>query len=508
MILCLRRPAKALTAATLLLALAACTFPHSTPSSTGDTTIASQEPHPTDQLSPVACASLRQPIYESVNPTTGTALLTTSKKEIDNANKYGFSDYRGEVMRAASATNIAGLVAIHRMRASNAFAWVVEDRLSSMKTHGFTDQGVNFYASPKQTDCTKPVTELTRDNLRRYVTTTGEREQLINQGWVDRGSAFYVASDPVKYSSPTTVDSIALADPNPADRTFSFAAIPDTQIEVHSADDQRLRSRSQWLVDNRARHDLRFAVQIGDLVDWDTTDHIQYQLAKKGLEPMTKAHFPYFLNIGNHDGQAVCDGGGACDPRFTKELARMTDVFNQFFEPDQLGVKVGQFEPGKIDNTYTTIEAGGLKWLILNLELWPRESVVKWAGQLIREHPDYNAILSTHAFLNADNAIDNAPNYGGTTSQQLYDQIVAPYRNVKVILCGHVGHGGSTKVLRRKDGTKVFAFMQAYHSPTTNPVRLIEVDTQEDKITSWVTAPATSEEVQAPQTFDNAGFIR
>lgn len=76
------------------------------------------------------------------------------------------------------------------------------------------------------------------------------------------------------------------------------------------------------------------------------------------------------------------------------------------------------------------------------------------------------------------------------------------------MLCGHIGFSGSTKVLQRKDGSKVYAFMQAFHSPTTNPVRLIEVNTEKDTITSWVAAPATNEELLAPQTFTRVGLLR
>lgn len=372
-----------------------------------------------NQLSPIGCAALRQPIYGAANPTTGRTLLTASEKEAQNAVKYGFTDQRGEVMKAALATNISDLVAIHRMSSSSTFAWVAEDRVSSMTAHGFTDQGVNFYASPLKAPCTRPVTELTRNNVWRYTADESEYKQLVSVGWVDRGTAFYVAAKPVDYGKPTEVGAIELADPDPSDKTFSFAAIPDTQIEVHSPDDQRLADRSQWLVDNRPTLDLRFAVQIGDLVDWDTPDHLQYQLAHRGLEPLTAAKFPYFLNIGNHDGQAVCDGGGACDERFTNQLARDTTVFNQFFKADQFGVKVGEFEPGKIDNTYTTIGAGGLKWLMINLELWPRESVIAWAEQLVKSHPDHNVIIATHAFLDANDEVDASPNYGSTTSKQL-----------------------------------------------------------------------------------------
>lgn len=496
--------------ATLAIVTACSAVPASSPASGTAAPRASElssPPNPADQLPMVACAALRHPIYEAINPTTGRTLLTASQKEAQNATRYGFTQQRGEVMRAATVGDVPGLVAIHRMSLSSTFAWVSEDRVNSMIASGFTDEGANFYASPTAAPCTKPVTELIRKDVRRYAATETEYKELTSDGWVDRGVAFHVAADPRSYSKPTTVGDIELRDPDPGDKQFTFAAIPDTQIEVHSASDTRFANRSQWLIDQRKDLDLRFAVQVGDLVDWDTSDHLQYRVAQQGLDLLTAAKFPYFLNIGNHDGQAVCPGGAACDARFTRQLVRMTDVFNEFFRPEQFGVKVGEFEPGKIDNTYSTVGAGGVKWLVLNLEIWPRESVLDWAARLIETHPNHNVILTTHAFLNSANQIDNEPNYGGSTSQHLYDRLVEPYHNVKIILCGHVGFGGSAKAFRRADGTKVVALMQAYHSQTTNPVRLVEVNTAKDTITSWVTAPATSQDLQRPETFSKIGII-
>jgi hypothetical protein len=260
-------------------------------------------------------------------------------------------------------------------------------------------------------------------------------------------------------------------------------------------------------VANRTALGLRFAVQVGDLVDWDTPDHVQYQVAADQLKPLQEGHLPYFLNIGNHDGQAVCVGGGACDARFTSTLARMTEVFNQYFPADKLGVRIGEFEPGKLDNSYTTIAAGGIKWLMLNLELWPRPSVIQWAADLVKSHPDYNVIIATHAFLNAQGEIDNAPNYGGSTPQYLFDHLVGSYPNVKIVLCGHVGQA-STKILKGKQGNKIFTFLQAFHSPNSNPVRLLRVNTRKQTITTWITAPATNEQLLTPVTYSGAGFVK
>lgn len=501
----LRRAAGAVAALLVGLALAACGGQGSQP-------IVPDEPalppnvKSFSEVSAIACASLRHPVFEAVNPATGQSLLTTNEREARNASKFGYTQFHGAVMKAASISGEVGLTAVHRMSSPKGFAWVDADRVGPMQVHGFKDQGVNFYAASRLTNCTKPVYEFTLDEVRRYTADKNEYESLAQAGWVERGPAFFVAADPLTFGPPSEVGPAVIPDPDPEDSTFTFAAIPDTQREVHDLKDQRFAQRSEWLASARKSLDLRFAVQVGDLVDWDTPDHIQYQAAVGGLAPLATGDVPYFLNIGNHDGQAVCPGGGACDPRFTPALARMTDVFNQYFATPEMLAHVGQFEPGKVDNTYTTVGAGGTKWLLLNLELWPRKEVIAWAGGVIRSNPDYNVIIATHAFLDSNYQIDDKPNYGSTTSRFLFDNLVAVFPNVKMVLCGHAGQGVA-KVVNGKTGNKVFILSQAYHSDS-NPVRLVAVNVTQQSISTWVTLPATREQLTPMQTFESAGIIK
>ena len=52
--------------------------------------------------------------------------------------------------------------------------------------------------------------------------------------------------------------------------------------------------------------DIRFVAHTGDLVDWDTADHIQYVRASNALKKLDDARIPYALAIGNHDTAATC----------------------------------------------------------------------------------------------------------------------------------------------------------------------------------------------------------
>jgi hypothetical protein len=269
---------------------------------------------------------------------------------------------------------------------------------------------------------------------------------------------------------------------------FSFAVMPDTQMEVHEATDTRFRERSQWLVDHAAELDLRYVTHIGDVVDWDTPDHAQTVIASAALRPLEAARIPYSLSIGNHDSQATGVGGSARDPSRTRILQRDTTVFNSFFTAARYGAVRGAFEPNKVDNIYSTFTAGRARWLVLNLELWPRVAAVNWARNVVANHSDYNVIIATHSYLNADTTLSTSRSYGDTSPQYLYDNLIKVYPNVKMVFSGHAGIAGE-RVDVGVHGNKIVSYLQTFHSRTTNPVRLVEVNTATGTIATRIYAP-------------------
>lgn len=284
------------------------------------------------------------------------------------------------------------------------------------------------------------------------------------------------------------------------DPVFAIAVMPDTQQETSKpkrpgaapSPDTRFVNRSNWLVANKKKLDLRFVTHVGDVVNWDTYNHEQYEVASPALKPLETAHIPYSLSIGNHDSQATGPtGGGARDPLNTHALQRQTQVFNYYFTAARYGAVKGAFEPNKVDNIYSTFTAGSDHWLVMNLELWPRVAVVDWARSVVASHPDFNVIVVTHSYLTSSGAIYTGADYGDTSPQYLFDNLIKVYPNVKMVFSGHVGIAG-----QRTDvgihGNKIVSYLQTFHSITTNPVRLVEIDTSKGTAKVSVYAPFTN----------------
>lgn len=310
---------------------------------------------------------------------------------------------------------------------------------------------------------------------------------------------------PTQNPTPTPtekpIDKPKLA-PRDADGKFGLAIYPDTQKEVYAYINSLFVDRSDWVVSQRDALDIRGVLHIGDVVNWDdapirnpwtTEDHPQYEYAVEGLMPLRKAGIPTSLSIGNHDTMATGggNGGSARDIRYTYTYQRMTDSFNYYLDDAERIPTWRAFEAGKVDNGYWTFEAAGARWLVLNLELWPRTSVVNWAKGVIASNRDKNIIIQTHNMFNGGCNIDGAGQdqqrwiYGDNSPQRVWNQLVEPYSNVKVVTSGHTGNQ-CAKVFTTSSGNKVIGTLQNNaNGKDYNPVRILEIDVNNGRATTW-----------------------
>ncbi|MET1006287.1 MAG: metallophosphoesterase [Propionibacteriaceae bacterium] len=449
----------------------------------------------TAQAAPTVCDTMTVPITHVVNPGNQSALLTRWPTEAAKAASGAYTEPHGTPFRAAVAAG-TGLVKVHRLyRKANAdFVWMHQTAqiANAVKSLGYVDQGTGFYASAVAAPCTVKVERFLKSGMHRFAVSSAERSALSAAGWTSEGAGFYAAATS---STPPAAPAPAPAPPT-GDTKFSIAVYPDTQQEVLVASDHRFIDRSKWLVANRSSLDLRFVTHTGDVVNWDTANHSQTRVASEAMKPLEAAKIPYSMTIGNHDTQATGVGGGARDPKRTRVLQRDTHVFNSFFTAARYGAVKGAYETNKVDNIYSTFEAGGSRWMVINLELWPRTAVVDWAKKAVATHPDYNVIIATHNYLNGDGSISTAKDYGDNSGRYLFDNLVKVYPNVKIVLSGHVGRYGS-RIDTGVHGNKIVSYLQTFHSNTTNPVRLMEIDTAKGTVSSRVYAPKTNQTLVA-----------
>ena len=277
--------------------------------------------------------------------------------------------------------------------------------------------------------------------------------------------------------------------PLAAEDTFTLAVLPDLQPETSGT---RFQERLQWLVANRAALNLKMVLQVGDMMNFN--DEAQYKHQSEALKVLDNAGVPYATCLGNHDTAAVRVDGGSAAPGNVNANLRNTARYNAYFPTTRFKRLTGTFERGKIDNACHAFKAGGLNWLVVNLELWARTEAVAWARTTAAKYPDHNVIFLTHAHLNGDGSIqqDNG-GYGNTSAQRVFDEAMKPFANVRLVFCGHAGtHGYRTDT--GANGNTIHQFLQCYHDNTANPTRLLEIDTRNGTMKTRVFCPSNNQD--------------
>ncbi len=290
---------------------------------------------------------------------------------------------------------------------------------------------------------------------------------------------------------------------------FTLAVIPDSQQEILKEDDVRLPNRLQWLVDQRNALNLRMVLHVGDLHNWDTPDHIQYERTSRAFKILDDAKMPYAIAVGNHDTAATGKGGGAA-PGNVKQNQRNTTTFNHYYPAERIGISGATWEDNKVENGYRTFTAGGLKWLAINLELWARQEPINWAKKVAADHPDHNFILLTHAFIDGNGNIQqNNGGYGDKSPQYIFDTLIKPAPNARLIFNGHTGTH-AYRLEKGDTGNSIYMFNQTYHDPKSNPVRLFEINPAEKTIKTWVYCPidGTTKEDGSSMTIQNVEWVK
>ena len=98
-----------------------------------------------------------------------------------------------------------------------------------------------------------------------------------------------------------------------------------------------------------------------------------------------------------------------------------------------------------MSNTYIKLDVGGIKYLILNIDIdGDDEEIITWANQVCEENPDRNIIVTTHAYIDANgepmtyySREENGYNWS-LDGERLWDEVISQHENIVMALCGHV----------------------------------------------------------------------
>ncbi|MEO8962259.1 MAG: metallophosphoesterase [Ginsengibacter sp.] len=296
--------------------------------------------------------------------------------------------------------------------------------------------------------------------------------------------------------------------PSSFGQKFTIPVFPDTQDEVES-NPEMFYSQVNWIVQKKDSLNIPIVLHVGDLVNLNNFG--QFEIASKGYDAFDKAHIPYAITPGNHDGEAVGHDNRKVAPGNVNQNLRKTFKFNSYFPGSRFSNQRGRFEPGKSDNAYYTFKVGSTNWIVITLEFCPRMGAINWAGDVAREYSDYNVIILTHFYLTGKGEIGKTASYGDFSPQDIFDRLVKLYPNIRYVLSGHTG-SSAFKVDIGLAGNKIYQILQDYQGEDFGGgyLRLLTFDIDKATISAQMYSPYynITKKDYSQFTIENVDFLK
>ena len=223
-----------------------------------------------------------------------------------------------------------------------------------------------------------------------------------------------------------------------AQSEFTIVVLPDTQLYAANYP-EIFRAQTQWIADNHTEQNIQFVINEGDIVD-HAEDPAQWAVAESAANILDAAGVPYAWAIGNHDYDNE------------KPSARSAIAYNSHFgvaRYSRFSWYKESFPAGSNENFYAVFSASAQKYLVMALEMHPRDSVVAWATSVVDTHADHKVIIVTHSYMFADDSrvdlcdTNDLPPDSGSYGEPLWEKFISQHANIMMVVSGHipgVGH--------------------------------------------------------------------
>lgn len=244
----------------------------------------------------------------------------------------------------------------------------------------------------------------------------------------------------------STYQKPALSNPD----SWSVILLPDVQSYVKNERNQPILDLMMyWITHNIENLNIQLVMATGDLVDnndsaspdfvkFDQPGIAQWEAVSRSFD-ILNGKVPYITATGNHDYSYA-------------DMQKKNSGFNNFFPPNKNFLNQKMMRSAFINTEGMPTTENALfelnspnheKYLVLNIEFGPRDTVLQWANEIVRKdkYKDYRIILLTHSFLNAQNqriAKSGYPVADKNEGEAIWQKLVHPASNIEFVVCGHV----------------------------------------------------------------------
>ena len=267
------------------------------------------------------------------------------------------------------------------------------------------------------------------------------------------------AAKPVAKAA-ATVKAPALTDEN----SWTMVVVPDTQTYIKQIENQGILDMMfAWIVRRREEMNIQQVLITGDLVYSNDAQRVNQPkgvryLRHGGLRDLVSeeqwkamsrlmerldGEVPYILCTGNHD-----YGYYSAENR--------NSFFNKYFPTDRnkltrrqlVECKPNSFGIATLETSayeFTAPAPDKRKFLIISLPFSPTAQDLAWAKKIADEprFANHFGIVLTHAYMYAKGNRIEKMNYvltkkGGQTGEEIFQKLVYPAKNIRLVVCGHV----------------------------------------------------------------------
>lgn len=201
------------------------------------------------------------------------------------------------------------------------------------------------------------------------------------------------------------------------DYDYSMVVLGDTQT-LNFNYPEEFPDIYDWILENKEEKKIAYVLGLGDVTD--RTSQREWDDAQKQFARLDGV-VGYSLVRGNHD------SGNMLNIAFNKE--------------PYISSYDGQYDY-RIENTWRKFEVCGVKYLIFTLDIGPNDDVLAWAEEIIKDHPDYNVIITTHLYLHSTGERLPAAlsqKYGSVNGpDDMWNKLFKKYENIVMVISGHI----------------------------------------------------------------------
>jgi hypothetical protein len=216
-----------------------------------------------------------------------------------------------------------------------------------------------------------------------------------------------------------------------------LALLPDTQIYVESeALAAHFAAQTQWIAENWQALGIDFVSQLGDIVSHggqDTTspgNADEWDRAVAAMAILDDGAVPWATAVGNHE----LDQVDVLDSGYTAWAARFgPSTTGRFSDRAWFG--------GSSQNelsSWQTLQAGGVDFLLLHLELDIPDTAIAWAEGVMSAHPGWPTIVATHSHLGPFGT-PYLSGSGRNSRDQVREKLLGPNAQIFLVVNGHHG---------------------------------------------------------------------